>query len=91
MPSIPQSAGRPPATCRDCGQPIIWAKRTKKDGTIGNMPFDADHSPEGTHQLRRTKEGEVWADWISPKQRHLSQTLRVCHFDTCVMRPPRNG
>ena len=79
------------ARCRDCGSDIYWAKVTRKDGTTANRPFDALHSPEGTHQLRRTAEGETWADWVSPKQRHFSRTLRVCHFDACPMRPPRNG
>jgi len=97
MPNVSEKAvgsgvGAPKvATCRDCGAEVLWARRIKKDGTVGNLPFDPVHSPEGTHQLRRTKDGEIWADWISPKQRHLSQTLRTVHLDTCPMRPPRNG
>lgn len=77
------------ANCKACGQEVLWAAITKKDGTPGHMPFDPSPSDKGTHQLFRKADGSnVRAEWVPPKSRK-GLILRTTHFDTCPNRPSK--
>lgn len=74
------------ATCRKCGQNIIWANIIKKDGHPGKMPFDPDPTVDGTHQLfRKIINGEtiVRAEFVVGRERGDVITLRKSHFKSC--------
>jgi hypothetical protein len=71
------------ATCRDCGEPIIFAA-----GPNGRpLPYDKDPDPASLHALSRDLTLTLHARVLRPgEERKPGEHRHQLHFDTCPQR-----
>lgn len=80
--------------CRDCKQPIVWAKTMRTESGRGgkNMPLDPDPNPEGNVAVRPAHGGQLLCRVLLKDEDHDHQVevRAMPHAATCFNRPGKD-
>lgn len=78
-----------PASCRACGEPVIWAQFAAG----ARLMLDKDPSAAGLYAVMQDARGERWVRVLGQGEqpRPGLEHRHIAHFDTCSDRPPEIG